>query len=91
LILADLSVDAVARTRMVQGRRKRFTAAMAAAVERVTIKSPTRPAKRSHMVPSLEVLLGDSEAVYRAGIGCAGLYAEEQISKGRDRTEWRNR
>lgn len=66
LILADLSVDAVTRTRMVQGQRKRFTAAMAAAVERVTIKSPTRPAKRSHMVPSLEALLGDSDSIYRA-------------------------
>jgi NAD+ synthase (glutamine-hydrolysing) len=66
LILADLTVDAVARTRMVHGRRKRFTAAMADAVERVTIKCPTRLAKRSRMVPSLEALLGDSDAVYRA-------------------------
>lgn len=66
LILADLSVDAVARTRMAHGRRKRFTAAMAAAVERVTITSPARPAKRSRMVPPLEALLGDSDAVYRA-------------------------
>jgi NAD+ synthase (glutamine-hydrolysing) len=66
LILADLTVDAVARTRMVHGRRKRFTAAMADAVERVTIKCPTRLAKRSRMVPSLEALLGNSDAVYRA-------------------------
>jgi NAD+ synthase (glutamine-hydrolysing) len=66
LILADLTVDAVARTRMVHGRRKRLTAAMADAVERVTIKCPTRLAKRSRMVPSLEALLGDSDAVYRA-------------------------
>ena len=66
LILADLTVDAVARTRMAHGRSKRLTAAMAAAVERVTIKSPARSAKRSRTVPPLEALLGDSDAVYRA-------------------------
>jgi NAD+ synthase (glutamine-hydrolysing) len=66
LILADLAVDAVARTWMVHGRRKRFTAAMAGAVERVVIKDSHRPVRRSRTIPSLEAPLGDFDAVYRA-------------------------
>jgi NAD+ synthase (glutamine-hydrolysing) len=66
LILADLAVDAVARTRMAHGRRKRFTPAMAEAVERVTINTPQRPVRRPRPVLSLEAPLGDSEAVYCA-------------------------
>lgn len=66
LILADLTVAAVARTRLVHTRRRRFTAAIGEAVERVTIKDSKAPARRPRAAPPLEEPLGDSDAVYRA-------------------------
>jgi len=81
LILADLAVDAVARTRMVHGRRKRFTAAMAEAVERVTIKTQQRPARRPRTVSPLECPLEDSDSVYCALV----LGVQDYVRKNRFR------
>ena len=81
LILADLAVDAVARTRMVHGRRKRFTAAMAEAVERVTIKTLQRPARRPRTVSPLECPLEDSDSVYCALV----LGVQDYVRKNRFR------
>ena len=81
LILADLAVDAVARTRMVHGRRKRFTAAMAEAVERVTIKTQQRPARRQRTVSPLECPLEDSDSVYCALV----LGVQDYVRKNRFR------
>ncbi len=66
LIIADLNVDAVARNRMAHGRKKRFTAAMAAAVERVAVKTTRAPVKRARVAPQLEAPLGELDEVYRA-------------------------
>jgi NAD+ synthase (glutamine-hydrolysing) len=66
LIVADLNVDAVARNRMAHGRKKRFTAAMAAAVERVAVKTPKISVKRARVAPQLQAPLGELDEVYRA-------------------------
>lgn len=66
LIIADLNVDAVARTRMAHGQKKRLTVAMAAAVERVTMKMAKAPAKRPRAAPQLEAPLSVLDEVYRA-------------------------
>lgn len=66
LIIADLTVDAVARNRMAHGRKKRFTVAMAEAVERVEVTTSKAPVKRLRVVPQLEAPLGELEEVYRA-------------------------
>ncbi|MEQ1793565.1 MAG: NAD+ synthase [Nitrospira sp.] len=66
MIVADLNVDAVARGRMAHGRKKRFTAAMAACVERVAVKATKAPVKRARAVPQLETPLSELDEVYRA-------------------------
>lgn len=66
LIIADLIVDAVARDRMVHGRKKRFTAAMEAAVERVSVNVLKPVGKRSRTVPQTESPLSELDEVYRA-------------------------
>lgn len=66
LIVADLNIEAVARHRLAQGRKKRLTASMAGAVERITVKVPAGSAKRPRLVPPLEAPLGELDEVYRA-------------------------
>ena len=66
LIIADLTVDAVARNRMAHGRKKRFTVAMAEAVERVAVATSKASVKRRRVVLQLEAPLGELEEVYRA-------------------------
>lgn len=66
LVIADLNIDAVARNRMAHGRKKRLTAAMAGAVERVAVKTTKVPVKRARAVPQLEAPLSEHDEVYRA-------------------------
>lgn len=66
LIITDLDVDASVRHRMVHGGKKRVTAAMAKAVERVAVKTPKAPVKRRRVVSQLETPLRELDEVYRA-------------------------
>lgn len=80
LIIADLNVEAVARTRMAHGRKKRFTVSMASAVERVTVKAAGPAAKRPRLVPPLEAPLGPLDEVYRAlGLGVQDYVRKNQF------------
>jgi len=65
LIIADLNVDAVAQSRHAYGRKKRFTMAMAAAIERITVKTLKGPVKRKRVVSHMESPLSDLHEVYR--------------------------
>jgi NAD+ synthase (glutamine-hydrolysing) len=78
LIVADLNVEAVARQRLAQGRKKRFTTSMAAAVERVPVALPA-PAKRPRLVPTLEAPLGELDEVYRVLV----LGVQDYVRKNR--------
>ncbi len=66
LIVADLNVDAVVRSRMAQGRKKRFTASMAATVDRIVLKAPGASTKRARVAGPLTPLLGELDEVYQA-------------------------
>lgn len=79
LIVADLNVEAVARHRLAQARKKRLTSSMAAAVERMTVKAPAMPAKRPRLVPPLEAPLGELDEVYRALV----LGVQDYVRKNR--------
>ncbi len=64
LIVADLNVEAVARARVAQGRKKPLAGKMADAVER--IEMPGHAPVRSRTIASQAGLLSEWEEVYRA-------------------------
>jgi NAD+ synthase (glutamine-hydrolysing) len=66
LIVADLNVEAVARGRMAQGRKRILSGKAATAVDRVIVKMPTATTKRTRLVPALVEPLGEIEEVYQA-------------------------
>jgi len=66
LIVADLTVDAVARNRMGHGRKKRLTATMAAAVERAAVTTVKAHGARARVVSALAAPLADLDEVYGA-------------------------
>lgn len=66
LLVVDLDVEAVARRRMAQGRKKALGGRTAAAVERLTVKAPTATVKRTRLVPPLMNPLDEIDEVYHA-------------------------
>jgi NAD+ synthase (glutamine-hydrolysing) len=66
LIVADLNVEAVARGRMAQGRKRTLTGKAAAVTDRLIVKIPTAKTKRTRLVPALGEPLGEIEEVYQA-------------------------
>lgn len=65
LIVVDLDIDGGTRSRLSPVRKKRYTGAMAAAIERVAVKTLSGPVKRRRMVPRLEAPLNEIHEVYR--------------------------
>lgn len=66
LIVADLNMEAVARARRVQGRRKPLSRRVASAVEVCAVSLPAVPKTRARRVPDMAVVLDPLEEVYRA-------------------------
>ena len=66
LIVADLNVEAVARGRMAQGRKRTLTGKAAAVADRLIVKIPTAKTKRTRLIPALVEPLGETEEVYQA-------------------------
>ncbi len=65
LLVADLNVEAVARGRLAHGRKKGLGGKLAAAVERIAVKS-SAVSTWSRIVPTLVAPLGECDEVYRA-------------------------
>lgn len=66
LIVADLNMEAVARERRTQGRKKVLPKQVAAAVEMCSAALPVLPKVRVRAVPGMVAVLGPLEEVYRA-------------------------
>ena len=66
LIVADLDVESVARSRMRQGGKKPFVANLAGLIDRVTVMARTSRPKRSRSIPPHVSRLEPLEEVYRA-------------------------
>ncbi len=66
LLVADLNIAAVARTRLAHGRKKWPTGRSGATVERVVISEFYRPRRRTRLIPSNATPLDSLEEVYRA-------------------------
>jgi NAD+ synthase (glutamine-hydrolysing) len=66
LLVVDLDVEAVTRRRMAQGRKKTLGGKTAAAVDRLTAKTPTATAKRTRLVPPRTNPLDEIDEVYHA-------------------------
>lgn len=66
LVVADLNIDALARARIARGRKKPLGAKMAGVVDRLGVKLPATTTRRTRLVPSLAVPLGELEEVYQA-------------------------
>lgn len=66
LVVADLNIEAVTRSRMAQSRKKRLTVSLAASVERVSAKITPSSGKRPPLIPPLEPPLPELDEVYRA-------------------------
>jgi NAD+ synthase (glutamine-hydrolysing) len=66
LLVADLNVAAVTRSRMAHGRKKWLSGGPRAAIERVVISASSRARTRARLVPSGPAPLGPLEEVYRA-------------------------
>ena len=65
LLIADLNVESVARTRVAQGRKPHMNGKAEASVDRIALK--VRPAaKRARVVPAIEAPLEPLDEVYRA-------------------------
>lgn len=65
-LVADLNIEAVARSRMAHGRRKALAGKFASAVERVDLAIATGGRKRVPAIPPLVSPLDSIEEVYRA-------------------------
>ncbi len=66
LLVADLNIEAVARSRMAHGRRKAPAGQFASAIERIDLAVATRGRKRVPAIPPLVSPLDSIEEVYRA-------------------------
>ncbi|MEY4704272.1 MAG: Glutamine-dependent synthase [Nitrospirota bacterium] len=66
LIVADLNMEAVARARRAQGRKKPLSRRVASAVEVCAVSLPAIPKTRVRRVPDMAALLDPLEEVYRA-------------------------
>jgi NAD+ synthase (glutamine-hydrolysing) len=66
LLVVDLDVEAVARARMTQGRKRTLSGRAAAAVDRLAATTPTVRMKRPRLVPPLSTPLGEIDEVYHA-------------------------
>ena len=66
LLVADLNVEAVARGRLAQGRKKWGSGRARVTVDRVIVSGPSRAAKRPRLVPADAAPLEPLEEVYRA-------------------------
>jgi NAD+ synthase (glutamine-hydrolysing) len=66
LIVADLNMEAVARAKRTQGRKKLSPRRIAAAVEVCAASLPSIPKPRVRAVPDIAVVLDPLEEVYRA-------------------------
>ncbi|MGQ0665650.1 MAG: NAD+ synthase [Nitrospiraceae bacterium] len=66
LLVVDLDIEAVARARMAQGRKRTMSGRAAAAVDRLAATTPTARMKRPRLVPPLASPLGEIEEVYHA-------------------------
>ncbi len=66
LLVADLNVEAVARGRMVPGRKKILSGTAASVVDRVTVKTRRPKAARARLCPSLVQPLEEIEEIYQA-------------------------
>ncbi|MCX5725075.1 MAG: NAD+ synthase [Nitrospirae bacterium] len=66
LIVADLNMEAVARARLAQGRKKPLPRRVASVVEICTASLPAVPKTRSRAIPELATVLDQLEEVYRA-------------------------
>ncbi|MEW6247877.1 MAG: NAD+ synthase [Nitrospirota bacterium] len=65
-LVADLNIEAVARSRMAHGRRKAPAGQFASAIERVDLAVATGGRKRVPAIPPLVLPLDSIEEVYRA-------------------------
>ncbi len=66
LLVADLNIAAVARTRLAHGRKKWPAGRTGAVVERVVISESYRPKRRTRLIPGNAAPLDPLEEVYRA-------------------------
>jgi NAD+ synthase (glutamine-hydrolysing) len=66
MIVADLDVEPVSRSRSRQSGKKSFVAGLAGLIERVTVKATQSRPKRSRMVPAHVSRLEPLDEVYRA-------------------------
>ncbi len=66
LLVVDLDIQAVARARMAQGRKRTLSGRAAAAVDRLAATTPTARMKRPRLVPPVATPLGEIDEVYHA-------------------------
>jgi len=66
LLVVDLDVEAVARGRMTQGRKKTFSGKAATVVDRLAATTSTAKIRRTRQIPSLAEPLGEIDEVYQA-------------------------
>ncbi len=65
LLVADLNVEGVTRSRLVHGRKKNLTGKSAGLIERITVEIPVQVETRPPVDRHLEPVLGELEEVYK--------------------------
>ncbi|HET7910151.1 MAG TPA: NAD+ synthase [Nitrospira sp.] len=65
LLIVDLNVEAVVRTRAADGRKPALGGTAASPIDRTALKAPSAP-KRARLIPSIEPLADPLDEVYRA-------------------------